>query len=296
MDPRHQNHDNEHNQHNPSISGNYGYNFAQNDTFNSFLPPDQEPAFNAPWDTEAFSNTQEPINTFGQGNPAWQQTSIQPSNLLPGSSQGVQSRPFDRTYSRSPASFSYPGFQSHPGQSLSPPSYGPSLAYGHLPLNEDLQYGYSRPHSQPFQASSNQTQTVSPQALQHYPTSFTQDAQQTRHVSPFFNCVNLEIDLLLNLEQTQQSYLDPALALRGVSSRGSLPPASITRKEWVSMLATIPRGEPRGSFLARAPEEFSNLTNSRHLIGFTFVGTNNIELTTSKGNISESLSCLNNAY
>ena len=49
------------------------------------------------------------------------------------------------------------------------------------------------------------------------------------------------------------------------------------------MLAAVPKGEPSGNFLLRAPVEFSSLTNSRHLIGFTFVGTNNIELTTTKG-------------
>ncbi len=55
------------------------------------------------------------------------------------------------------------------------------MGYGHLPLNEDSQYDYGRP--QPFQRTSNQTQTISPQALQNYPTSFTQDAQHQRQVS-----------------------------------------------------------------------------------------------------------------
>ena len=181
MDPRHQNGDN---QENPSMSGNYGYHFAQNDAFNSFLQPDQEPSFNAPWDTEAFSNAQEPISGFNQGNNGWHQNSIQPSNLLPVGNHGAHSRPFDQTYSRSPASFNYPGFQSHPGHTLPTPSYDASLGYGQLPLNEDSPYGYGRP--QAFQRTSNQTQTISPQALQHYPT-FTQDAQHQRQVSWSFS-------------------------------------------------------------------------------------------------------------
>ena len=54
-------------------------------------------------------------------------------------------------------------------------------------MNEDPQYGYPRPHSQAFQGTSNQTQTISPQALQHYPTSFPHDAQHLQQVSSFFN-------------------------------------------------------------------------------------------------------------
>lgn len=181
MDPRHQNHENGNNQDNQSMTGNYGYNFAQNDSFNSFLQPDQEPSFNAPWDAEAFSNPHEPINGFNQGNHGWHQNPIQPSNLLPVSNHGVHSRPFDQTYSRSPASFNYSGFQSHPGHTLATPSYDTSLGYGHLPLNEESQFDYSRPQS--FQRTSNQSQTISPQALQNYPTSFTQDAQHQRQVS-----------------------------------------------------------------------------------------------------------------
>ena len=185
MDPRHQPHDNG-NQDNHHISGNYSYNFTPNDAFGSFLQPDQESSFNAPWDTEAFSNSQEPINGFNQGNPSWHQNSIQSSNLLPVSNAVAHSRPFDQTYSRSPASFNYSGFPSHPGHSLSTPPYDASLGYGHLPLNEDSQYDYGRP--QAFQRTSNPSQTISPQALQNYPTSFTQDAHLQRpvgsHTSP----------------------------------------------------------------------------------------------------------------
>ena len=181
MDGRHQNHDNGNHQDNQSMSGSYGYNFAQNDAFSSFLQPDQDTSFNAPWETDAFSNAQEPINSFSQGNHGWHQNPIQPSNLLPVSNHGAHSRPFDQTYSRAPTSFNYPGFQQHPGHTLSTSPYDASLPYGHLPLNEGSQFDYGR--HQPFQRTSNPAQTISPQALQNYPTSFTQDAQHQRQVS-----------------------------------------------------------------------------------------------------------------
>ena len=51
------------------------------------------------------------------------------------------------------------------------------------------------------------------------------------------------------------------------------------------MLAAVPKGEPHGGFLVKAPVDFSSSTNSKHLIGYTFVGTNNLELATTKGSL-----------
>jgi hypothetical protein len=90
---------------------------------------------------------------------------------------------------------------------------------------------------------------------------------------------------MLILPQTQQSNLDPALALRGPSTKGDLPP-HVTRQEWNSVVAAVPKGDIQGDFLVKAPAEFSSRTNSKHLIGYTFVGANCLELATTKGSVA----------
>ncbi len=97
---------------------------------------------------------------------------------------------------------------------------------------------------------------------------------------------------MLILFQPQQSNIDPALALRGPPSHGSLPPAPVTRQEWKSIVAAVPKGGLQGDFLVKAPVEFCSRTNSKHLIGYTFVGANALELATTKGSVTISILCL----
>ena len=180
MDPRQQNH--EFPGSNPQrVGANYAFNGAQNDAFSSFVHTENESAFESPWNSQPFPTNQQPVNGFDQGNHGWQQSPYQSSNLLSMPNYGLPSREFEQPYSRSPASFDYAGFDSTHNQTFPPSAYENSLGYGQLPLNNNnVQYDY--PGQQGLQQSHHDT--ISPQALQHYSTSFPQPtSEDSRQVS-----------------------------------------------------------------------------------------------------------------
>ena len=178
MDSRHPD-PNNHNAH--AFRGNYPFNNPpQNDQFNAFLPPDNEPSFNQAWDPGSFTDTQDTINTFGQGNQNWN-TSTFPNSNYAAPDYGISDRPYDQIYSRTPTSFDYSGFGSHAQQTLSTPAYDPRLGF-QVPLTNQTHYTF--PNSQSYQSVPSQSQTISPQALQHYPTPYSQAApSKARQVS-----------------------------------------------------------------------------------------------------------------
>ena len=159
------------NQNSHAFRGNYSFNNAsQSDQFNGFLQHENEPAFNGAWDPGSFSDAQDAINPFGQGNQNWNTSTFQdPTYAAP--DYGIPDRPFDQVYSRIPASFDYSGFRPHAQQTLSTPAYDPRLGI-QVPITSQSHYTY--PTSQGFQSLHTQDQTISPQALQHYPNPYSQ--------------------------------------------------------------------------------------------------------------------------
>jgi len=178
MDSRHQDPNNP-NAH--AFRGNYSFNNAsQNDQFGNFLQPDHDPAFNNAWDPASFTDTQDTINTFGRGNPNWNTNTLQDSNYA-APDYGIQDRPYDQIYSRIPSSFDYSNFRSHAQQTLSTPAYDPRLGI-QVPVTSQSHYTF--PNSQSYQNVTTQNQTISPQALQHYPNPYSQGASsKPRQVS-----------------------------------------------------------------------------------------------------------------
>lgn len=180
MDPRQQNH--EYSGSNPQrAGGNYTFNGAQNDAFNSFVHTENESAFESPWNSQPFPTSQQPVNGFDQGNHGWQQNPYESSNLLSIPNYGIPPREYEQPYSRSPASFDYACFDSSNNQTFSPSAYDNPLTYGQIPLNNNnVQYDY--PGQQGLQQQHHET--ISPQALQQYSTPFPQPAtEDPRQVS-----------------------------------------------------------------------------------------------------------------
>lgn len=168
MDSRH--HSQEHTQHTHT----YPFSTPSSDTFNSFLHSDIDPTYSTSWDTEAFHDPQDPINAFNSGSSTWGQTTIQPAQLLPPSSYGTQSRNLDQTFSGNPTPFSFSG-----------PSFDNTLPYGSTLTDDTNNFELTR--NQPFQSqtTSKQNDTISPQALQHYPGTFSNiQIPDVRPVSP----------------------------------------------------------------------------------------------------------------
>ena len=166
-----QNHNLNHNHsHNPHNHANYAFNSTQNDTFNSFLQNDTDSAFTNPWDPDAFADPQESIAGYNSGSQAWNPNAMQPSNLLSVSNYGAQPRNLDQTFSGNPSFSNYSGFDSRSNLSMATSSFDPNLAYGHVPLNDDGNFDFTR--TQGFHRTAKPSETISPQALQNYPTSF----------------------------------------------------------------------------------------------------------------------------
>ncbi|KAL9613061.1 MAG: hypothetical protein Q9167_002360 [Letrouitia subvulpina] len=260
MDPRHQNQNSPPEDHSLRVS--FGFNPAQHDPFNTIFSHETDSTFNPAWDAEAFRTPVDPTSGFDQSAHGWHQNPLQSSNLFSGSNYTVQPGAYDQTYSRNPTSFNYPGFSSTPN-ALAPQAYDSSLPYNQLPLTEDGQFDFSRP--QGFPRAPIQSQTISPQALQNYPNAFPQHPSQP-------------------IRQSQTPIIDPALTSRK-QSYVFPPPPPITRQGWRSLSSAMPQSKLEGIFSLRDKELFPSSTNSKHLIGFTFVGLDNVEVGTTKATI-----------
>ncbi len=259
MDSQHQNQDHPH-------THNYAFNPTQNDAFNSFLHTDSEQPFNSSWDTDGFADPQDSINGFNPGNSTWGQTTIQPSQLLPVANYGVQPRSLDQAFS------------GNPPYNFSGPSFNSTLAYG-PPLTDDPNFDFTR--NQNFQRTPKQSETISPQALQHFPANFTNvQIPEARPVSPPPEAYSR--NMLLICGQSQQ-FSQPIPTVRRGMTGGSSAQASVTRQDWRSMVSSIPKGIPNGIFTSRSPADLTSATNSTPFKGFTFVGNSTLELNTNKG-------------
>ena len=180
MDPRQQNQDFSGNNA-QRVGANYSFNGAQNDAFSTFVNTDNDNAFDPPWNSQAFPSNQQPVNGFDQGNHGWQQHPYQSPSLLSMNNYGIQPRDYEQPFSRSPAPFDYSGFDSTHTQTFSPSAYDSSLNFGQIPLSNNPQYDYA---GQQGLQQQQHHDTISPQALQNYSTSFTQPTpEDSRQVS-----------------------------------------------------------------------------------------------------------------
>ena len=170
MDPlRHQQHDQElqHGQgqqfgnHNESE---YSFNNVPNDAFNPYFGGDHQQPFNPPWSADPLHDTSNHADSFLPDQHPWQQNPIRNAQY------GLQSTSFDQSNSRAPASFGYPGYDNQHANRFSTPAYDPALIYNNDSLLNNHSYSSSR--GSQYESTSNHGQTVSPQALQSYPSQY----------------------------------------------------------------------------------------------------------------------------
>ncbi|KAL8828338.1 MAG: hypothetical protein Q9170_006647 [Blastenia crenularia] len=179
-------------------------------------------------------------------------------------SYGIHNGIYDQPYSRSPASFEYSGFNQNRNPAISAPPYDHTFNYGQAPVTNQDQYGY--PRGLPFQQNLPQnSQTISPQALQNHPSGYQQNHAQR---VPF-----------------NQSSIDPALVPRRPSIQAIPPPPPITRQGWRALSSAMPDGKLQGNFVVKNTAEFPARTNSKHLKGYVFVGNDHVEVGTSKATV-----------
>ncbi|KAL8699175.1 MAG: hypothetical protein Q9201_006152 [Fulgogasparrea decipioides] len=243
----------------------YGYGGSHNDSFNSFLNNDHDPTFNQSWDSQPFDSHPESATPYDQSGHGWHQNALQTAKFQHMPNYGIHNGIYDQNYSRSPASFEYPGFNPNRAPAISGPPYDHTFTYGHPSLSNHDQYGY--PRNSPFQPSQQQAhnQTVSPQALQNYPAGYPQDHIQKQPLS--------------------EASIDPALASKKPSAYALPPPQPITRQDWRTLSSVVPDGKVQGNFVVKSNAEFAAATGTKHLAGFTFVGSNSLEVGTTKATV-----------
>lgn len=257
----------------------YGYNDAQNDSFNSFLNNDSESTFNQSWNSQSFNPHSEPANPYENG-PGWPQNPLSAPNIQHVPNYGIHNGIYDQPYSRSPASFDYPGFNPNRNPAISGPPYDHTFTYGQPSAQNHDQYGFPRTHAFQQNLQQTQNQTISPQALQNHPTGYQQSHAQRM---PSVSISESLIGVVSNVNQNHTS-IDPALVPRKPSTYAVPPPPPITRQGWRSLSSAMPDSKTQGTFLVKSNSEFPARTNSKHLTGFVFVGHDHIEVGTTKGN------------
>ena len=165
---------------------NYGYsnNGIQNDPFNAFVNTDNESAFEPSWNSQSTQPQQQSISGFDQSTPGWQQTPYQSSNYLGAANFGSQ-REYEQFFNDRPSSFSYPSFDPSHNQTFASNSYGnsPDASDLYKQFHNGAQFEYHGPAD--FEQQQQQHgETISPQALQTYPSVFPQQvSDDSRAVS-----------------------------------------------------------------------------------------------------------------
>lgn len=286
MDSQHQtsnNHDNS-----QPFRGDYPFHAASTDQYN-YLTPDNDNSFNNLWDTGRYTpDSQDPINAFNQAPQHWGHNPLQNPNYGAPNYSAIQ-RPFDQMYSKLPENpENAPAFGFHPQQNLPTSALeskpGP---YIQVPPNSNSQFNYS--DQRIYQGPSNQSQTISPQALQHYPTPNAQAAtQKARQVSlksfPHAK-VMLEMNFLSDLfqSQSQSNQTVSGLALHGPLSSGSLHQAPINGQGWKAIAAKLPASSARRALLMRDAPELSTSSNSKKFQGSAFLSGSSVDIVATKG-------------
>jgi len=175
------------------VGATYGFNGIQNDPFHTFVNTDNDSAFESSWSNQPVPAQQQHINGFDEGNHGWQQTPYQSSNFLGAANYG-HPREYEQPYSRSPSSFNYPSFDPSHNQTFAPHPYEPppnpyeDPLYGSL--NNNAQFEYPGPAG-----LQQHHDTISPQALQTYPSAFAPPATDDNHQVCSITC-NRNSDLI----------------------------------------------------------------------------------------------------
>lgn len=138
--------------------------------FNALYSSNQEPSFGTHWDLDSFQISQHQPAVYQHPESGWQQNSSHPSNAPQVPELGGQPGAFGLSYTRNAAPFEFPTFNPRSGHPYSTSSYDTSLNYGNQQLINPSNFGV--PEVPDLARGNSQNETVSPQALQSYPTSF----------------------------------------------------------------------------------------------------------------------------
>lgn len=194
------------------VNATYSYNVPQPDPFNAFVNTDDAPGFDSNWADQTFQN-QPSIGHYEQTNHGWQADSYQNSSLLAAQNYASPSREFDQNYVREPATFNnYPDFEQTPVQPYATPAYDSAAAYEQIPISDRFDFPSNRRYGQ-----SNEI-TISPQALQAYPTAGKAGSQPSGPVSSNLHLlVYQEYSLPSRIRPMPMSGMTPGLSIGSLS-------------------------------------------------------------------------------
>ena len=270
MDPRQQSQDYSGGSNSQRAGTNYGFNGIQNDPFNTFVNTDNDSAFEPSWTNQTLPAQQQQINSFDQGSHSWQQSPYQSSTFLGTTNYGPP-RDYEQPYTRSPSSFNYPSFDPSHNSTFAPNTFDtPANPY------DDSLYGQLNNSAHFDYAGSAELQqhhaTISPQALQTYPSSFNHSAaDDNQQVSKNESAIMwpIVISLVANERQSHQAHYGTNLPVRQASATA---PGLHTGPNWASLAgATSASISARGLHI-KPTAGLSSATKSTRIDGFVFVG------------------------
>ena len=252
-----------------SIGQAYPFDSFQNDSFNSIFTGDHDHSFQTAWQSDAIQDHQAQPDAFRQGTHGWHQNTLPTSNALQQSGYGMPPREFATSYSQNPTSFNYPAFDPHPSHAFSAPAYDPALSSA-LSYTPDLLVNgsaFRAPRQSDYLRTSSPGQTISPQALQGFPTAYEQPSTPREY-------------------QSQQLRTDPNVSSKG-SSAGQRPaqvPAARGQGR-AAVAAAVPAGTVQGIFVIKPSAQLSSATDSTEFKPFVFVGNSAIEVDAAKATL-----------
>jgi hypothetical protein len=221
----------------------------QND-FQNFFNADADPAFPNTWDNSSMG-IDPAIQHSAQYQPPsshWQHQQQQNHNLQPAG--------YDNAFARPQNGYGYQAYGSHsPYQNFTPTSYDPSLAYNsHNNLMNNNQF--ANPQSA-FQTTDRTrvAGTVTPAALDSYPDpygTFNHHPEEPNAQPTPTTSIQSSVH-----KQRGENFYDENLEK--------------------SLAASIPVGEPRGTFLVKNPQDLAKKIKTQHVAPYVHVGTERVE-------------------
>ena len=140
------------------------------DQFSTYFNDDSNStSFNPSWDPSAIIDPRLQENGFGHSSNSWLQNSLQTTNSLQQSEQGLPSNDYVNGATRNNSVYGFSGFGGSQYPSFAANSYDQNLAFG---TNSLLSNNFVDSINPTYGNSNLQGETISPSALQSYPNGY----------------------------------------------------------------------------------------------------------------------------
>ena len=236
-----------------------------NDEFSTFfnVPGDDGPSqsFNQPWDSTSIIDPRLQQHGFAQHSNTWNQSPLHSAGQMGNQGQGLNSGDYPNAFNQPPNPY-YAGYHHAQYPPFQGSSFNPSMSYG--PGSLLSPHGYAGVNAPTFGNQTLSGQTISPSALQSYPSPYGQQDRQNFNHSP-----------ALAARSTSGSHVSPS---------GLTPRRKLYDENLANIVASgLPNGTVNGNVLIKDSKALSESTESERLGGFVFLGKETLDSDDPKG-------------